>query len=211
MALAEPGDAIQLPDREVGNVRQEQPEPVAVGGSHDTVGYQTIPPGVKAGVPEAGPAAESAPVVLRTSPVADRIRAYVDERQRAEAPGTKPAARFSMSKLSVAAGLHRAQLTMVLRRLDEGADIDTGILRSVAQAMGRSLDWLLRGEESGLRLRDVPGWSDAISAARAMYPALNDKSIQLAGEIIVPRSPTGLEPSKILAFIVGVDAFLGES
>jgi len=211
MPLAEPRQPIQLPDSEVGDEHAEAFEPEAVGGDrHDTVRYQTIPKGVKATLPEVEPAPDDAPVVLRSSPVADRIRAYVDERQRAE-PNAKPKERYSLRKLSVAAGLGPTQLTMILRRLDDGADIGSTVLGSVAAAMGRSLDWLMRGEDSGVRLRDVEGWDEAVAQARATYPNLTDRAIGTAGEIILPRAPTKkLDPARMLAFIVGVDVLLGE-
>ncbi len=204
MTLTEPRDPIKLPHRKVGDVRQELPKAIAVG--HDTVGYQTIPPGVNRSLPDEGAGTDTPPVVLRTSPVADRIRAYVDERRK-----TEP--KFSMRALSKAAGLNPAQLTMICRRMDDGADIGTSILQSVATAMGRTHHWLLHGEEApgGVRWGDLPGWADAAAQARAKYPRLTVKSMERLSDVTVPETPASLEVASIVALAVALDVFVGES
>lgn len=156
---------------------------------------------------------ETPPVVLRTSPVADRIRAYVKEREKARAQNDPDAPVFSMRALSKLAGLNPTQLGMTLKRLDEGADIDTGILVSVAAAMGRTHNWLVHGVEvgGGIRLRDLPGWNEAAAQARAKYPTLTAKSMERLGESTVPSAPERLEVASIVALAVALDMFLGKS
>jgi hypothetical protein len=206
MALPEQRDAIDLPDGQVqiGREDEEPMEAIAVG--HDTVGYQTIPPGVNRGLPDGAARADAPPVVLRTSPVADRIRAHVEDRKKADP-------KFSMRALSKAAGLNPSQLTMICKRLDDGADIATSILQSVATAMGRTHHWLLHGEEApgGVRLREIPGWAEAAAQARARYPRLTVRSMERLGEVHLPEAPASLEVASIVALAVALDVFVGES
>jgi hypothetical protein len=218
VGLAQDRDPVDLAGGQTGHQRLEAPDPGrpddaegvvgGVGVGHDTGGYQVIPGGATKNLPGVGQNTDTPPVVLRTSAVADRIRAYVKERQRGEP-------KFSMRSLSRASGLNPTQLTMTCKRLDEGADIDTSILVSVAAAMGRTHHWLLHGTEhagpAGVRLRDLPGWPDAAAQARARYPRLTVKSMDRLGESTVPEVPTHLDVASIVALAVALDMFLGES
>lgn len=186
VTLTKPSQSIELTPTEIGNVSNQRPEATSASSVvHDTRGYHAIPEGVKADLAEGALAADPGAVVLRVSPVADRIRAYVDERRKVEPS-------YSRRKLSVAAGLNSSQLTMILRRLDDGADIDAGILESIAKEMGRTLSWILTGKDAapahGVQLRDLPGWAKAAADARARYPRLTDQSIARLGAVIVPAA-----------------------
>ncbi len=201
-ALVDPGDPVKL-------AIEERLEPFGVGGHlHDTEGYRTIPAGVKVELPGAEPDPDPAGVVVRTSPVAERVRAFVAAAQKAE-----PAAKWSLSKLSRSAGLGRTQLTMILRRLDEGADIGADTLERVAVAMGHTLHWLRTGEEpaTGVRLGSLERFAEVVAELRATYPKLSDQSIAHLADVILPHAPKTLTVAKLLPFAVGLDVFLGES
>jgi hypothetical protein len=177
VTLTKPSQSIELTPTEIGNVSNQRPEATSASSVvHDTRGYHAIPEGVKADLAEEA---------IGADPVADRIRAYVDERRKVEPS-------YSRRKLSVAAGLNSSQLTMILRRLDDGADIDAGILESIAKEMGRTLSWILTGKDAapahGVQLRDLPGWAKAAADARARYPRLTDQSIARLGAVIVPAA-----------------------
>lgn len=207
--LPKPSKSIEFTLPEVGDVSDQRPEATSASSTssvvHGTQGYHSIPEGVKADLAEGAPAADPGAVVLQASPVADRIRAYVDERRKVEPS-------YSRRKLSVAAGLNSSQLTMILRRLDDGADIDAGILESIAKEMGRTLSWLLTGKDAapahGVQLRDLPGWAKAAADARARYPRLTDQSIARLGAVTVPAAPRSLEPSTLIALATALDIFL---
>ena len=119
----------------------------------------------------------------RTSPIADRVRAHI-----ANTP------KMSQRKLSELAGLNPTQLGMVLARLDEGADIGHGTLEAIAKACGRSVAWLVSGEENpeGVRLRELPGWEGAVAQARARHE-LSDEAIAAVGAWRVPQPPQFLD------------------
>jgi hypothetical protein len=207
-ALVDPGEPVELAIRQIGHEVAEGLEPLGVGGDlHDTEGYRTIPEGVKPLLPETEPSTDTPPVVLRTSPVADRIRAHVEERRRDEP-------KYSMRALSKAAGLNPSQLTMILRRLDEGADIGHTKIEDIARAMGRSHHWLLRGEEAptkGVRVGSLEDFEEVAALLRADYPKLTDRSMTELADVTIPRSPKKLTVARLLALAVGIDVFLGES
>ncbi len=98
---------------------------------------------------------------------ADRIEAYVAKRREAN-----PEERYSVRKLSVAAGMGPSQLGATLHRLRAGSDIGGAVLTGLASAMGISVGEL-QGEAAQSTIAPafgtLPGWDKAVRNATARY------------------------------------------
>jgi hypothetical protein len=191
-----PRKPVESPVREVRDEGHEVSEAAGerVQVDHDSGGYHPLAEVVNPNVTGDPSAPDDPAVVRRTSPIAERVRAYVAERKQ-----TDPA--FSVRKLSALAGLNPTQLGMVLKRLDEGGDVGMDTLTSIAKVMGRSLVWLVSGEESehGVRLGDLPGWGEAAAAVRARYQNIDPSTIEQVAAFRVPEPPAHLDALFIAA------------
>jgi hypothetical protein len=134
------------------------------------------------------------PAEVNGRPVADRIRAYVEERQ-----GREPD--YSIRRLSADAGLNPSQLSNILVRLDSQGGVEWKLLARVARAMGRSLDWLTTGENLG-RLCDAPGWDAAVEQALREHPHLDRSVIATVGALRAPSVPR-LDAHLVIALVLG--------
>ena len=98
---------------------------------------------------------------------ADRIEAYVQKRREAH-----PAERYSVRKLSVAAGMGPSQLGATLHRLRAGSDIGGAVLTGLASAMGCTVGEL-QGEDAPSTIAPafgaLPGWDRAVREATSRY------------------------------------------
>lgn len=86
-------------------------------------------------------------------------------------------------------------------RLEDGAFTSVGSekLRQIAEVLRVSLDWLVLGhgslelaadaEGAARKIKERPGWVEALEEARARYATLEDRFWEAAGELSGPGLP----------------------
>lgn len=132
-----------------------------------------------------------------SNPIADRVRAYVAERDAEIRLGDPDAETFTVRKLSLLCGWDGSHLGTVLRRLDAGKDVRRATLETIATQMGRPEAWLTTGQmPPGFRLADAPGWDQSAAEARERFkvPA---EAVDAIGQTYVPKAPRHLDGQAI--------------
>lgn len=118
--------------------------------------------------------------------IAARVRAWAEERAAAD-PG------YSVRQLSIACGWDGSHLGTVLRRLENGRDVRTETLRTIATTMGRPVSWLESGVmPEGVLLGDLPGWTEAAAGAIERF-RLDPAHVAAIGQMRVPVAPRRLD------------------
>jgi len=105
------------------------------------------------------------------------------------------------SAVAESLGWDRTQLSTMLRRLDEKPDPEEagpGNLRSdtlfkLERVLGKSIQWILKGEESqGVALRELPEWPTLRAAALARYK-VSEVAVDIVGRMRFPAGPARID------------------
>lgn len=86
---------------------------------------------------------------------------------------------------------------------DEFASVGSEKLRLIAEVLRVSLDWIVLGhgtlelaagiEEAGRRIKERPGWHDALQDGRRRHPTIEDRFWEAAGELAGPGLPVRID------------------
>ncbi|HSM93437.1 MAG TPA: hypothetical protein VLT47_11175 [Anaeromyxobacteraceae bacterium] len=119
--------------------------------------------------------------------MADRVRAVAEERE------------LSIRKLSEAIGWHETQLGVILRRLDAGGNVRSDVLEELADGIGKSVHWLLTGEEpEGALIESLPGWADARDEARERF-RVSEEALRVVARWRVASPPSRIDAGFVVA------------